>query len=176
MTSTPISWAKVAVTKPKPKPKPTPQKTSSPAQHFPALAKKSSAKAPPGFEAVKPSLPQSPVVAKKKPVTKTLSEESGKPKLSDILRREPVAPKKKPQLKLKRSIDSGLVALADAKEQKYQTISYIRSQYQSVKGTSQLKKLVEGVRLSKEKEVEKVRQLEHEIEAVEQKLKFDKVR
>ena len=173
MTSTPISWAKVAVTKPKPKP--TPQKSSPPAQHFPALAKQSSAKAPPGFEAVKPSLPQSPAPVKKKPLTKTLSEETGKPKLSDILRRETVAPKKKPQQKLKRSIDSGLVALADAKQQKYQTISYIRSQYQGVKGTTQLKKLVEGLRLSKEKEIEKLRQLEHEIEAVEQKLKFDKV-
>ena len=172
MTSNQISWAKVAVTKPKPKQKPTVQAV----QHFPALAKKTS-KPPPGFESVKPSPSQSPVIAKKKP-TKPSSAESGQPKLSDILRRESNAgqTKKKLPSKLKRSIDSSLQALADPKEQKYQTIAYIRGQYKNVKGTSQLKSFVDGLAASKDKELKKIRQLEHEIEAVEQKLKFDKVR
>ncbi|CBY20627.1 unnamed protein product [Oikopleura dioica] len=172
MTSTPISWAKVAVTKPKPKQKPTPQVI----HHFPALAKKSS-KPPPGFETVKPSRSESPVpVVTKKKLTKPSSVESGQPKLSDILRREIDAgqTKKKLTTKLKRGIDSSLQALADPKEQKYQTIAYIRGQYKNVKGTSQLKTFVDGLAASKDKELKKIRQLEHEIEAVEQKLKFDK--
>ena len=165
----------MAVTKPKPKQKTTPQAT--PVQHFPALAKKT-AKPPPGFEGVKLSRPQSPAPAGKKKLTKTLSEESAQPKLSDILRRESnAAPtKKKLPTKLKRSIDSSLAVLADAKEQKYQAVSYIRGQYKNVKGIRQLKDLVEGLAASKEKEWKKIRQLEHEIDAVEQKLKFDKVR
>jgi hypothetical protein len=175
MTSTQISWAKVAVTKPKPKQKPTPEAV----QHFPALAKKTS-KPPPGFESVKPSRPQSPVtvITKKKPA-KPSSAESGQPKLSDILRRESNAGQTKKKLTtktLKRSIDSSLQALADPKEQKYQTIAYIRGQYKSVKGTSQLKTFVDRLVASKDNESTKIRQLEHEIEAVEQKLKFDKVR